>query len=782
MVKNFIKVAFRNMLKQKSYSFLNIAGLATGMAACILILLWVTDEFSFNKFHENLDQIYLVAQTQHYGAKGDFTVSPTPAPLAPALEEEYPEIELATRYSPYLGESYIQYNDKLFKERLDVADQQFLDIFTLNFLYGDPSTALIEPYNLIISESTANKFFGGQNPLGESMIIDKKISFKVTGVFEDLPSNSNIQIRVLTNYISLKDIGFNLENWSSNQLFTYVLLNRNASPAEVSKKIEGRLQQEINTATAGDLFLFPFKDYHLYSLSGEGGRIESVVIFSIIAGFILLIACVNFMNLATARSAKRSMEVGIKKVVGATRIDVGRQFLGEAFIYTFLALILALILVNFTLPYFNGISGKELSLSKLTAAVLWIFAGITMLTAIISGLYPALYLSSIRPVSVLKGSKFGGKGNTTLRKVLVVFQFAITISLIIATTIVYFQLEHMRSKDIGLRKDNIVYFELDNETRPQAEALKNELISRPNIKSATLLSHVPIRVFVNGGGFEWRGKDPEMDELVTFLGTDYDFAETFEVELLAGRYFSREHPSDESNSMVINETFAELTGLDPIVGEIISRGNNKFTVIGVVKDFNYTSVRGEIGPLSINLTRYPQYVFMTVAGHELEKTISDIEDVYKRFNKNTALEYSFLDETFEGTFRSEQRQGKIFNSFAVLAIIISCFGLLGLISFVAEQKRKEIGIRKVLGAKVSSIVFNLIKEFLAWVLLANLIAWPVAYYVMKNWLSGYAYRIEIEPWFFIAAALLAIVIAVFTTGYQAIKAALTDPVRTLKYE
>jgi hypothetical protein len=427
MVKNFIKVAFRNMLKQKSYSFLNIAGLATGMAACILILLWVTDEFSFNKFHENLDQIYLVAQTQHYGAKGDFTVSPTPAPLAPALEEEYPEIELATRYSPYLGESYIQYNDKLFKERLDVADQQFLDIFTLNFLYGDPSTALIEPYNLIISESTANKFFGGQNPLGESMIIDKKISFKVTGVFEDLPSNSNIEIRVLTNYISLKDIGFNLENWSSNQLFTYVLLNR--------------------------------------------GRIESVVIFSIIAGFILLIACVNFMNLATARSAKRSMEVGIKKVVGATRIDVGRQFLGEAFIYTFLALILALILVNFTLPYFNGISGKELSLSKLTAAVLWIFAGITMLTAIISGLYPALYLSSIRPVSVLKGSKFGGKGNTTLRKVLVVFQFAITISLIIATTIVYFQLEHMRSKDIGLRKDNIVYFELDNETRPQAEAL-----------------------------------------------------------------------------------------------------------------------------------------------------------------------------------------------------------------------------------------------------------------------------------------------------------------------
>ncbi len=340
----------------------------------------------------------------------------------------------------------------------------------------------------------------------------------------------------------------------------------------------------------------------------------------------------------------------------------------------------------------------------------------------------------------------------------------------------------MRSKDIGLRKDNIVYFELDNETRPQAEALKNELISRPNIKSATLLSHVPIRVFVNGGGFEWRGKDPEMDELVTFLGTDYDFAETFEVELLAGRYFSREHPSDESNSMVINETFAELTGLDPIVGEIISRGNNKFTVIGVVKDFNYTSVRGEIGPLAINLTRYPQYVFMNVAGHELEKTISDIEDVYKRFNKSTALEYSFLDETFEGTFRSERRQGKIFNSFAVLAIIISCFGLLGLISFVAEQKRKEIGIRKVLGAKVSSIVFNLIKEFLAWVLLANLIAWPVAYYVMKNWLSGYAYRIEIEPWFFIAAALLAIVIAVFTTGYQAIKAALTDPVRTLKYE
>jgi putative ABC transport system permease protein len=770
------------MLKQKSYSFLNIAGLATGMAACILILLWVTDEFSFNKFHEKLDQIYLVAQTQHYGARGDFTVSPTPAPLSPALEKEYPEIELAARYSPYLGESTIQYKDKIFKERLDVADQQFLDIFTLNFLYGNPATALSEPYTLIISESISKKYFGTRNPLGESFTVDKELSFKVTGVFEDLPSNSSIDTMMLTNYISLKDIGYNLENWGSNQLFTYVLLNENASPNEVSKKIKGRLQQEINAATAGDLFLFPFKDYHLHSLSGEGGRIESVIIFSIIAGFILLIACVNFMNLATARSAKRSMEVGIKKVVGATRIDVGRQFLGEAFIYTFMALILALILVNFSLPYFNGISGKELSLSKLTTGVVWIFIGISVLTAVISGLYPALFLSSINPVSVLKGSRIGGRGNALLRKVLVVFQFAITISLIIATSIVYFQLQHMRSKDIGLRKDNIIYFELDNETRPHAEALKNELISKPNIKSATLLSHVPIRVYSNGGGFEWRGKDPEKDELVTFLRTDYDFPETFGVELASGRFFDREYPTDETNSMVINETFAKLTGLDPVVGEIISRGNNHYTVIGVVKDFNYTSVRGEIGPLAINLTRNPQYVFMNVAGNELEKTIADIEDVYKRFNKSTALEYSFLDETFEATFRSERRREKIFNSFAVLAIIISCFGLLGLISFVAEQKRKEIGIRKVLGAKVSSIAYHLIKEFLAWVLLANLIAWPVSFYFMKNWLSGYAYRIEIQPWFFVGAALLAAAIAVFTTGYQAVKAALTDPVNTLKYE
>ncbi len=782
MIKNFLKVAFRNILKQKSYSFLNIAGLATGMAACILILLWVTDEFSFDKFHQNLDRIYLVAQTQHYGAKGDFTVSPTPAPLAPVLEEEYPEIELATRYSPYLGESTIQYGDKLFNERLDVADQQFLDIFTLNFLAGDPSTALGQPYTLIISESIAKKYFGGQNPLGESMTVDKKFDFKVTGVFEGIPSNSSIDTTMLTNYLSLKDIGYNLENWGSNQLFTYVLLNENASPIEVSKKIKGRIQQEIDATTAGDLFLFPFKDYHLHSISGEGGRIESVIIFSIIAGFILLIACINFMNLATARSAKRSMEVGIKKVVGATRIEVGRQFLGEAFIYTFMALILALILVNFALPYFNDISGKQLSLWEIAAPVIWIFAGITMLTAVASGLYPALFLSSIRPVSVLRGSKGGGKGNAAMRKTLVVFQFAVTISLIIATTVVYFQLKHMRSKDIGLRKDNIVYFELDNETRPQAEALKQELASSPSIKSVTLLSHIPIQVYSNGGGFEWRGKDPETDELVTFLRTDYDFAETFGLELLAGRYFSRDHPSDAANSLVINETFAKLTGLDPVVGEIISRGDSKFTIIGVVKDFNFTSVRGEIGPLAINLTQYPQYVFMNVSGQDLQKTISDIEDIYKHFNKSTALEYSFLDETFEATFRSERRQGKIFNAFAALAVIISCFGLLGLISFVAEQKRKEIGIRKVLGAKVSGIVFHLIKEFLVWVLLANLIAWPVAYYFMKNWLSGYSYRIDMQPWFFVAAAVLTVLIAVFATGYQSIKAAMTDPVHTLKYE
>jgi len=770
------------MLKQKAYSFLNIAGLAIGMAACILILLWVMDEFSFDKFHEKLDRIYLVAQTQHYGARGDFTVSPTPAPLAPALEIEYPEIEQATRYSPYLGESLVQYNDKLFKERLDAADQQFLDIFTLKFLSGDPSTALIEPYALILSENTAKKYFGDQNPLGETMVVDKKYSFKVTGVFEDIPANSSIDTTMLTNFKSLNDIGFNIENWSSNQLFTYVLLNENASPAGVSNKIEGRIQQEIDAATAGDLFLFPFKDYHLYRLSGDGGRIESVVIFSIIAGFILLIACVNFMNLATARSAKRSMEVGIKRVVGATRVDVGRQFLSEAFVYTLIALMLAFIFIKFALPYFNGISGKDLSLSGIEAPVVWIFIAIAFLTAAISGIYPAFYLSSIRPVSVLIGSRIGGKRNSILRKSLVVFQFAVTIFLIIATTVVYFQLKHMRSKDIGLRKDNIVYFEMDNDSRPRAEVLKNELVSQPNIESVTLLSHVPIRVFTNGGGFEWRGKDPDLDELVTFFRTDYDFVQTFDAELVAGRYFSREHPSDLKNAMVINETFAELTGLDPVVGETISRGDNAYTVIGVVKDFNFTPVRGEIGPMAINLTRNPRYVFMNVAGHELEKAIADVEDVYRRFHTSTSFEYGFLDDTFEATFRSEQRQGKIFNSFAVLAVIISCLGLLGLISFVAEQKRKEIGIRKVLGASVCRIVFQLLKEFLVWVLLANAIAWPAAYLFLSNWLSGYAYRIEIVPWFFIGAAFLTVAIAVFTTGYQAVKAALTDPVRTLKYE
>ena len=783
MFKKFFIVAFRNIMKNKIYSFINLAGLSIGIAASILILLWVSDELSFNSFQKNIDDIYAIPQTQHYQTIGDFTVLATPAALAPALKTERPEIKYATRYEQFFGKVLISYELKNFKQSLNYADPDFFKIFSFEFIKGDKNTAINDPHSVVITEDMASKYFGNDDPIGKTLRLEDKIDLKVTGLVKNVPHNSDIQFDMIAPMEVMHELyDINLENWGNNMLNTFIQLRNHKQANELSQQIKGRLAKEVNSPTAGKLFLFPFKDLHLYSIRGEGGRITTVIIFSVIAFFILIIACINFMNLATARSVKRTTEVGIKKVVGATRAQIAKQFFGESIFLTFIALALALFLVEALLPVFNNISDKDLNLFQVSPVTFLLIIGITLFTGIISGIYPAIFLSSFKPITTLKGTVSGVNSKFSLRRILVVFQFAISIILIIGTGIVYLQLNYIQNKNLGMDKDNIVYFNLTNTLQKNPESVKTELLRNPNIISASVSSHIPAFVYSNGGGWSWEGKDPQQQELVTSMSADDDILKTYGIKLAAGRFYSKEFPADDSLSMVINESFAKLIGYKNPIGKPLSRGNRNYTIIGVMKDFNYIQLQNKIGPMVIYPRPNPTYLSVKVNNAGLSETLDFINAACKKFDPRFVFDYEFLDKSYEKVYTSEMRLGRIFNAFALLAIIISCLGLFGLASFVSELKTREIGIRKVLGASVSGIVVNLSKQFVRWVLLANIIAWPVAYYFMNSWLSDFAYRIEFPYWIFIVSAFIAMVIAVVTVSSQAIKSALTDPVKAIRYE
>lgn len=781
MLKNYLKITLRNIFKNKIYSFINIFGLAVGLAATILILLWVMDELSFNYFNNNIERIYIAAQTQHYKNMEDFTVSATPTALAPYLKSVYPAVEYSTRYTAYSDENLVSYEEKNFSETVKYADPDFFKIFTFNFIEGKIENAFKEPNSIVITKKTAEKYFGSENALGKIFKVDGNYDFKVTGVIKNIPDNSDIKFDMLAPMQAMDNFHADLNNWGSNMLNTFVLLKEGTSHGTENKKIKSVLQQHIQASTAGDLFLFPFKDYHLYSVNGTGGKIKSVRLFLIIAFITLLIACINFMNLATARASRRTTEVGIKKVVGASRRQIAKQFFGEALFLTFISLLLALLLVELFLPFFNQISEKNLSLSNLSAGSILLVIVLTVITGLISGIYPALYLSSFQPFTILKRGGKTSTGNFALRRILVVFQFGISIFLIISTIVVGMQLHYLISNDLGFDKENIVYFPVNDKIKSNIESIKSELLKNSNIKGVSYLSHIPFQIYSNGGGWTWEGKDPKQDVLISFLGVDYDFAKTFSIKMNEGRFFSQSFSSDTVNNIVINETFAKIIGNKNIVGTVLSRDKQNVSIVGVMKDFNFTSLQTKTGPLLAYVSNSPNFVFVKIASN-LPGVLDYLKKVNLDFNPGLIMQYHFLDETFEESFNSEMRLNKIFNDFAVLAIIISCLGLFGLASFVAEQKTKEIGIRKILGASSFNLVKNLTFQFLAWVLIANIIAWPAAYYYLGNWLEDYPYRIQMNIWLFLGAGIIALAIAAITVSFQAIKASTANPVESLRYE
>jgi putative ABC transport system permease protein len=784
MIKNYFRIAFRNIQRHKGYSFINIVGLALGMACCILIILWVKDEMATDKYHDKLDSLYLVRTIQHYGSEVTRGAGSVPA-LAPALKAEYPEVLNAARFSNGQGEHLLEYGDKQFKEYIQLADPEIFELFTFPFIRGNPEDAFGDPYVMVLSETIADKIFKDEDPVGKVLTLNKTEEFRLVGVMEDIPHNSTIRFDIwapleLTtkwwrpNYIS---------TWSNLAFRSYVDMADNADIAAFNKKIFNRIRQS-NPDTNSEPFIYPFSRVYLE----YWGRIGNIRIFSIIAFVILIIACINFMNLSTARSAHRAKEVGLRKVVGAQRQQVMRQFFGESLIFTFISLGVSLLIVLVFLPAFRNLTAKPLPIKDfLDPVIIFGILAVTVATGFLSGSYPALFLSSFQPVTVLKGERVSGAKGGLFRKMLVVLQFALSVMLIIGTAVIYNQVRFMKNKNLGFDKEHLLYVRLEGDLIDNIPSIKNEILQHPGIHSVTATSHSPTGIYNNGQDWDWEGRDPNVNPLVTYFGVDPDFQQTFKMELARGESF-RPATGHSMNSVIINERFAEIMGLPSVIGAQLSQENLQLQIIGVVKDFHFTPVNQEIGPAIIyydptyrNIQTY-RYLFVRLNPGDIPASIAHIEKTVKAFNRGFPFDYRFLDDDYDRMYRGMEREMTVVRTFTILAILISCLGLFGLAAYTAEQRTKEIGIRKVMGASVPGIMVLLSKEYAKWVLVANVIAWPVSYFLMRGWLQDFHYRIGLGLPVFLLAAAISVLIAQLTVSYQAIRAARSNPVNSLRYE
>lgn len=800
MLKNYLTVAFRNLRDHKAYSFINIAGLAVGVACCMLILLYVLDELSYDRFNRNYDRIYrVVADLKMEGREVDMAT--TPAPVGPALVSEFPEVVQYARVSP-TPNMLIRYKNNVFNEtRFFWADSTLFDIFTVKFLEGNPKTALRRHHCVVLTESLAKKYFGSEDPIGKIMNFEDGTPYTVTGVIEDCPANSHFQYDMFAS-MSSADFARN-RSWLGGGFYTYILLRDGASAASLQHKFPALIRKyagpQLYRALGitfsdwqkkGNSYKFRLErlaSIHLYSHldyeMGPNGDIKYVYMFSVIALFILMIACINFMNLSTARSSVRSREVGVRKVLGSSKTQLVRQFLSESFLLTSISVLVAVTLVELILPLFNILSGKHLTTGYFNNwLALPVLLATVLVVGLIAGSYPSFFLSSFQPARVLKGHDTRSKGNL-LRSGLVVFQFAISIVLFISTFVVYHQLMYIQNAKLGFDKDHILVVQRAWALESHADAFKHELMKNGDILDASNSTNIPGVTF-GENVFRAENTQGAQQYLMSMMSSDYDFAKAMGLEVDEGRYFSRQFPSD-SFAVVLNESAVRMFGLtDPVGKRIFFVGSDKpFEIIGVVKDFHYESLHERIRPLVITLyigqTPYLPIRFRT---SNISGLLSFIKGEWKKFVPGKPFEYYFLDQDISRLYRAEQQTGEVFTAFSFLAILIACLGLFGLAAFTAERRTKEIGIRKTLGSSIAGIVFLLSKDFTKWVLIANVIAWPVAYYFMNNWLKDFAYRIELNPWTFVLSGVLALTIAEVTVGFHAMRAAAANPVEALRYE
>jgi len=784
MFKNYLKIAFRNLLGSRGYTLINIIGLAMGISVCLLIFLWVNDELSYDHFNKDPERIYRVVEVQQQS--GDpFPVAVTPAPLAPTMKEDFPEVELATTLY-YLISLNMSVNDKDFFSQLGgMADEDFFKIFNYELVEGNMDDLLSEPYSIVLTESTAHRYFGDNDALGKVITVFGEYNLTITGIIKNIPHNSHLDFDYIIPFKVLSEIGYNLNEWGSNSYYSYIKLKEGTNLKQFEPKIKNYLM-EHDCGYEVYLHLQPLLEIHLESDFtadiGGHGKLIYVQIFSIVALLVLIIACINFMNLSTARATKRSKEVGVRKLIGAQRKNLILQFLGESFLITIISVILALILVELALPHFRDIAKKELYLDFGNNS-LWLgLLSITLITGLLAGSYPALVLSSFKSLSIMKGIITRGKKGANFRRILVVIQFSMSIILIISSITIFKQLQYIKKKDLGFNKEQVMhlFFPLNNNSY---KALKQELKKIPDVIGVTSSSQLPTNIVTSGYGIMWEGKDEEYRPLVHTLTVDYDFFETYEMEFAHGRGFSTKMGSD-STAYIINETLMRMTGIEEPIGNKVGYYNEELgDVIGVVGDFNFKTLYKEIEPLIITLhDKGLSNFFIKIKPENVEKTISKIESVWLDILPDSKFDYTFLDDRFAAQYRAEERMGKILNYFTVLAILIASLGLLGLAFFTAESRLKEIGIRKVLGASIPGITYLLIKDFTRWVLIANLVAWPVAYLASKKWLENFAYRTELNTWVFILSGLATLLISIITVSFQTIKVANVNPVKIIKYE
>lgn len=784
MLRNYIKIAWRNIIKSKTFSFINVLGLALGMTSSLLILLWVQDERSIDQFHANGPRIYQVLENQQWTGNDISTTPATPGPLAAALTAEIPEVEKSVKMT-WEEEHLLTVGDKAYKEKGRYSSPDLFQIFSFPLVQGNPKTAIAGPSSIVISEKVAMKLFGRADVVGRTIRVDNKDDHRVTGVVRDIPATSSLTFDFVLPEEPYEKQNEWLTKWENNGIRTFALLHANANVEVVNKKILNFVKKHDKNVTTITTFLFPYEAAYLQSKftngKPDGGRIEYVRLFTIVAVFLLIIACINFMNLATARSAKRAKEVGIRKVVGAERSYLIGQFVGEAVLMALMSLLIAIMLTQLLLPAFNTLTEKQITIQYGSPFYWLMLLGLALITGIVAGSYPALFLSSLQPVKVLKGALRFKAGAVFLRQGLVVFQFALSLLLIIGTLIAGRQVEYIRTKNLGLDRENVIYMSLEGDLSKRFDSFREELLRAPGIQNVSSAGNDPMAIGSSTIGVEWKGK-PEGDKtLFTNMGVSYDFVKTMKIKLLGGREFSKSFVTDSTNYLV-NEEAARRMGMKEPVGQDLKFWGRSGKIIGLMKDFHVNSLRVAIEPLILRLDSTNYTLLVRTYPGQTEQALKSMERLAKQFNPAYPFAYRFADESFREQYKSETLVGKLANYFAIIAIFIACLGLFGLAMFTAEQRTKEIGVRKVLGASVPNIVMLLSRDFLKLVLIAILIASPVAWYVMNQWLDNYAYKIGVEWWVFLLAGVVAIAIAQLTVSYQSIRAALMNPVKSLRSE
>ena len=786
-----LKQSFRILLKEKRITIINMIGLSVSLACALFMLLWVENELSFDRFHKDFKQLFRVEEDQYYTGEEPYHVNVTPYVSGPVWKDEVPEIEEQCRFAYQSGKLFTRGENKFFEDGVRAVDSSFFNMFTFEFKYGDVSTCLRDPYSIVLTEETATKYFGEDNPVGQLIEMDQEYTFTVTGVLKKLPDNTVLRFDILLPWSFIQSNHMYTESWGTNSILTYVKLFEGSVDSIVDRKITEvtDIHKENNTI---DYMVAPLSGIHLHSYFGYGkspGAVLYVYIFSAVALFVLLIACINFMNLATARATVRAKEIGLRKVNGASRGQLVRKHLAESFIQTLISVILAIILVMLLLNKFNQVSGKEIGLTGLFSVqyIVGILA-ILLLTTFLAGGYPALFLSALKPVSAIRDQSGGQTGSGLLRKILVVFQFTLAVLLITGAMVAARQLNYMQNADLGYDKSNLLHIELRGNLSREYEMLKEEFTRHPGVISTTASVQPPYRVGSNSSGMYWDGKDPELDILVSSTGVHYDFIKTMGITLRSGRDFSAEYPGDmyhdTSANFIINETLAKIIGKDEVLGMELRFEGATGHIIGIMEDYHFQTLENDIEPMA--LAPLPaevlNHMIIRLDPADPEGAMRFIEEKWGELLPQYPLEYNYVADVLDDMYQTEERMSSLLKIFTIVAIIIASLGLFALASFTSERRTREIGIRKTLGALEHQIILMMLRDFSLYILISLLIALPAVWFIARRWLNEFSFRIDLKADLFLISAVVTVVVSILTVLYHAIRTARTNPVNALRYE